>query len=92
MAQGGGTYWYLPINYILPSTIYSYIIALVPRTKLAISAISGTIRLGSYSYTPVAESALRFDKKVPQGNFFRSYTLSRGADLLVHTADLISTI
>ena len=42
--------------------------------------------------TPVAESALRFDKKVPQGNFFRSYTLSREADLLVHTADLISTI
>ena len=39
--------------------------------------------------TPVSESALRYDKKVPQGNFFRSYTISRAADLLVHTADLL---
>ena len=37
-------------------------------------------------------SDLRSDKKVPQGNFFRSYTISRAADLLVHTADLLSTI
>ena len=42
--------------------------------------------------TPVAESALRYDKKVLPENFFRSYTLSRESDLLVHTADLISTI
>ena len=42
--------------------------------------------------TPVAESALRYDKKVLPENFFRSYTLSRAADLLVHTADLLSTI
>ena len=79
------TYWIVYNMYLILHTVYCFI-RYIPVPILEYLPVVEYRR--NSSTTPVSESALRYDKKVLQENFFRSYTLSRGADLLVHTADL----